>query len=39
MPVSEAGLTGIIIGAINGMRPILVHQRVDFMLYYGSNSK
>ena len=33
MPVSEAGLTGIIIGAaINGMKPILMHQRVDFML-------
>lgn len=34
MPVSENGLTGIIIGsAITGMKPILVHQRIDFSLY------
>ena len=33
MPVSEAGMTGIIIGSsLNGLRPILIHQRVDFML-------
>lgn len=33
MPVSENGLTGVCIGAaINGMRPILTHQRVDFSL-------
>ncbi len=33
MPVSDAGMTGIIIGSsLNGLRPILIHQRVDFML-------
>jgi 2-oxoisovalerate dehydrogenase E1 component len=33
MPVSENGMTGIAIGsAIAGMRPIMTHQRVDFML-------
>lgn len=33
MPVSEAGLTGIAIGAaISGMRPVMTHQRVDFTL-------
>jgi pyruvate dehydrogenase E1 component beta subunit len=33
MPVSENGMTGIAIGsALVGMRPILTHQRVDFML-------
>ena len=33
MPLSENGVTGICIGAaIRGMRPILVHQRVDFAL-------
>ena len=33
MPVAEAGMTGIVIGSsINGLRPILIHQRVDFML-------
>lgn len=33
MPVSENGMTGVCIGAaITGMRPILVHQRVDFSL-------
>lgn len=31
MPVSENGLTGILIGAaLCGIRPILTHQRVDF---------
>lgn len=34
MPVSENGMTGVCIGAaINGMRPILVHMRMDFSLY------
>lgn len=33
MPVSENGMTGIAIGsAIIGMRPIMTHQRIDFML-------
>jgi pyruvate dehydrogenase E1 component beta subunit len=33
MPVSENGMTGIIIGAsLRGYRPILTHQRVDFSL-------
>lgn len=33
-PVSENGVTGICIGAaITGIRPILVHQRIDFSLY------
>lgn len=33
MPTSENGMTGIAIGsAIVGMRPILTHQRVDFVL-------
>jgi pyruvate dehydrogenase E1 component beta subunit len=33
MPVSENAMTGICIGAaIQGLRPILVHQRVDFSL-------
>jgi len=33
MPVAENGMTGIAIGsAIAGMRPIMTHQRVDFML-------
>ena len=33
MPVSENAMTGIVIGsALRGMRPILTHQRVDFML-------
>jgi len=32
-PLSEDGLTGMALGAaINGMRPILVHMRVDFSL-------
>lgn len=34
MPVSENGGTGICIGAaINGLKPIMVHQRIDFTLY------
>ena len=33
MPVSENGMTGVAIGsAVTGMRPIMTHQRVDFML-------
>ena len=33
MPVAENGMTGVAIGsALVGMRPILTHQRVDFML-------
>jgi pyruvate/2-oxoglutarate/acetoin dehydrogenase E1 component len=33
MPVSENGMTGVAIGsAIVGMRPIMTHQRIDFML-------
>lgn len=34
MPIAENGLTGVAIGsALNGMRPIMVHQRMDFTLY------
>lgn len=33
-PLSENGVTGICVGAaISGLRPILVHQRIDFSLY------
>jgi len=33
MPLSENGLTGICVGAaISGLRPIMVHQRIDFAL-------
>lgn len=33
MPLSENGMTGIILGAsLNGFRPILTHQRVEFAL-------
>jgi pyruvate dehydrogenase E1 component beta subunit len=33
MPTSENGMTGVAIGsAIQGMRPIMTHQRVDFFL-------
>src|SRR5713226_1491075 len=33
MPTSENGMTGVAIGsAIAGLRPILVHQRLDFAL-------
>lgn len=33
MPLSENGVTGICIGAsIKGLRPVLIHQRVDFSL-------
>lgn len=34
MPVSEAGVTGAMIGAsLHGLKPILTHQRMDFSLY------
>jgi pyruvate dehydrogenase E1 component beta subunit len=33
MPLSENGMTGICIGAaLGGMRPLMVHQRIDFAL-------
>lgn len=33
MPLSEDGMTGVAIGAaLNGLRPILTHQRLDFAL-------
>lgn len=33
MPVAENGMTGVAIGsALVGMRPIMTHQRIDFML-------
>ena len=33
MPLSESGVTGACIGAaISGMRPVMIHQRVDFAL-------
>ena len=33
-PVSENGITGVAVGAaLEGMRPILVHPRMDFMYY------
>lgn len=33
MPLSENGMTGVCIGAaISGLRPVLIHQRVDFAL-------
>jgi acetoin:2,6-dichlorophenolindophenol oxidoreductase subunit beta len=33
MPTSENGMTGVAVGAaMMGMRPIMVHQRVDFIL-------
>jgi pyruvate dehydrogenase E1 component beta subunit len=33
MPLSENGITGICIGAaLSGMRPVMVHQRIDFGL-------
>ena len=34
MPISENALTGACVGmAVTGLRPIIVHQRIDFMLY------
>lgn len=33
MPVSENGITGVVIGAaLGGMRPVLTHMRIDFSL-------
>lgn len=33
MPLAENGMTGICIGAaISGMRPVMIHQRIDFAL-------
>lgn len=33
MPLAENGMTGVCIGAaIGGMRPVMVHQRIDFAL-------
>ncbi len=33
MPIAENGMTGVAIGsALAGMRPIVTHQRIDFML-------
>jgi pyruvate/2-oxoglutarate/acetoin dehydrogenase E1 component len=33
-PIAEGGLTALAAGAANsGLRPVLVHQRLDFMLY------
>lgn len=33
-PASEAAMTGVALGAaLDGMRPVLVHQRMDFMPY------
>ncbi len=34
MPISENGGTGICIGAsLNGLRPIMIHMRIDFLMY------
>ena len=34
MPLAENGMTGVLIGAaLAGMRPVMVHQRLDFILY------
>jgi pyruvate/2-oxoglutarate/acetoin dehydrogenase E1 component len=33
-PIAEAGITALAAGAANaGLRPVIVHQRLDFMLY------
>ncbi|MBL79123.1 MAG: alpha-ketoacid dehydrogenase subunit beta [Nitrosomonadaceae bacterium] len=33
MPLSENGLTGVCIGAaLSGLRPVMIHQRIDFAL-------
>jgi pyruvate dehydrogenase E1 component beta subunit len=33
MPLAENGMTGVCIGlAIDGMRPVMIHQRIDFSL-------
>lgn len=34
LPISENGMTGVMIGAaLAGMRPVMTHQRLDFILY------
>ena len=34
LPISENGMTGVAIGAaLAGMRPVMTHQRLDFVLY------
>lgn len=34
MPVAENGMTGIVLGsALTGLKPIIVHQRIDFTMY------
>lgn len=34
IPLAENGITGVAVGAaLAGMRPVMVHQRMDFMLY------
>ncbi len=34
MPVAENGMTGIALGSsLRGLKPILIHQRIDFSLY------
>ncbi len=33
-PVAEASMTGVALGAaLHGLRPVIVHQRIDFMMY------
>ena len=33
-PVAESSMTGLAVGAaLQGLRPVLVHQRIDFMMY------
>ena len=35
MPIAENGMTGIVLGAAaTGMKPILTHQRVEFLFLY-----
>lgn len=34
IPLSENGMTGVMMGAaLFGMRPVMTHQRIDFMMY------
>ncbi len=34
MPLAENGMTGVAVGAaLTGLRPVMTHQRLDFMLY------
>ena len=38
IPTSENAMTGIAIGSsLNGLRPIYIHQRLDFFISNGSN--